>query len=338
MVNSLLKIPDELEATDPAATIPQGLGATATTGQPTGLGEAPQPATNAVTPGDPGDVAAIAASMMGRDSPLMRKAAATGLQHANRRGLLNSSLAGQAAQSAMLDHIVPMASQTSEQGFGRGLQERQFEFEGGETQKEREFRGGESQLEREFKGGETQKERDLKLDIVGREEVLQRERMSLDEAMAAADRTLKGLISDNQISANDRRGAESMINNAYRDYENALQSIMSNPDLPAEERNSLLRNAKNMLTAKIDYATELYGAVFDWPENPFQGSGGSGGSDGSISSGGSILSRTTGSTSDTDGSGTDWGKDGEDRNDFDNWSDPEEPDFPNARESGSGPY
>lgn len=222
----------------------------------TGLGPTePAVGTNGEPPATPFSnfetTEAVLARLMDRDSPLMRKAAATGLQHANRRGLLNSSLAGQAAQSAMLDQIVPIASQTSDQGFRRGLQESEFEFT----------------------GSESEKERALKLDIVQREEALQREKIASDETIATADRSLRKTIASDQISANDRRGAESMINNAYRDYENALQSIMSNPDLSSEDRNKLLTNAKNMLTAKMDYATELYGTVFDWPENPFQGSG-----------------------------------------------------------------
>ena len=45
------------------------------------------------------------------NSPLMQRARTQGMQFANQRGLLNSSLAAQAAQTAMLDSAVPLAQQ-----------------------------------------------------------------------------------------------------------------------------------------------------------------------------------------------------------------------------------
>ena len=45
------------------------------------------------------------------NSPLMQRARTQGMQFANQRGLLNSSLAAQAAQTAMLDAAVPIAQQ-----------------------------------------------------------------------------------------------------------------------------------------------------------------------------------------------------------------------------------
>ena len=45
------------------------------------------------------------------NSPLMRSARTRGLQAANRRGLLNSSIAAQAAEQAMIDSALPIAQQ-----------------------------------------------------------------------------------------------------------------------------------------------------------------------------------------------------------------------------------
>lgn len=63
------------------------------------------------------DVSLIAADIMDRDSPLMRLAEARGMQAANRRGLMNSSIAVNSAQDAVLDQVVPMASQEAGQRF-----------------------------------------------------------------------------------------------------------------------------------------------------------------------------------------------------------------------------
>jgi hypothetical protein len=61
--------------------------------------------------------------ILAKPSPLMRQARATGLQVANRRGLLNSSLAGQASQKALYDVAVPIASQNAAQINQTNLQQ-----------------------------------------------------------------------------------------------------------------------------------------------------------------------------------------------------------------------
>jgi hypothetical protein len=81
--------------------------------------------------------------MMDKDSPLMKKAEARGIQFANTRGLGNSTIAGQAAQSAMLDQIVPMASQQA-----------QINFSGQQTNRQ----GAESMLNSAFQAYEASKQ------------------------------------------------------------------------------------------------------------------------------------------------------------------------------------
>jgi hypothetical protein len=56
-------------------------------------------------------VATQVAALTAQDSPLMRQAATRGTQLSNRRGLLNSSIAGQAAQEAVIGAATPIASQ-----------------------------------------------------------------------------------------------------------------------------------------------------------------------------------------------------------------------------------
>jgi len=55
------------------------------------------------------------AKVTNTDSPLLTQARTRGKQFANRRGLLNSSLAGQAAEAAVFDVALPIASQQAAQ-------------------------------------------------------------------------------------------------------------------------------------------------------------------------------------------------------------------------------
>lgn len=67
-------------------------------------------------------------SITEKDSPLMQMARTEGLQIANGRGLLNSSMAAGAAQDAMLRYATPIASQDASQDFQRNQNARAFEY------------------------------------------------------------------------------------------------------------------------------------------------------------------------------------------------------------------
>jgi hypothetical protein len=59
--------------------------------------------------------------IMSKDSPLMRQATTAGMQMANRRGLLNSSMGVQAAQDAAYTAALPVASQQAQQAQTENL-------------------------------------------------------------------------------------------------------------------------------------------------------------------------------------------------------------------------
>ena len=83
----------------------------AETADPSGSAEAISAATpdREVQPGE--TVQYQLAQILDSNSPLMQRARTQGLQFANRRGLLNSSIGAEAAQAAMLDQALPIAQQ-----------------------------------------------------------------------------------------------------------------------------------------------------------------------------------------------------------------------------------
>lgn len=74
------------------------------------------------------NVSNIAADIMAEDSRLMQLAATQGRQFANRRGLMNSSMAANAAQDAVLEQVVPMASQEAGQRFQSNRANQDYEL------------------------------------------------------------------------------------------------------------------------------------------------------------------------------------------------------------------
>lgn len=79
------------------------------------------PFVNGVWVPEDDSVATQVAALTSQDSPLMRQAATRGAQVANRRGLLNSSLAAQSAQEAVIGAATPIASQDASQIAGKNL-------------------------------------------------------------------------------------------------------------------------------------------------------------------------------------------------------------------------
>lgn len=59
-------------------------------------------------------------SILSRDNPLMQKARARAQMAANRRGLLNSTMAANAGESAMIDAAMPLAQQDASTNFRAG--------------------------------------------------------------------------------------------------------------------------------------------------------------------------------------------------------------------------
>jgi len=73
-------------------------------------------------------VAAQVTKLAAKDSALNQMARTEGLKAANRRGLLNSSMAIGASQDAVLQNILPIAQQEAGQAFQKNMAARGFEY------------------------------------------------------------------------------------------------------------------------------------------------------------------------------------------------------------------
>lgn len=80
-------------------------------------------------PEDPTNVGQQLTGLMSKNNPLMRQAQTQGMQAANQRGLMNTSMGVQAAQSARLGAALPVASQQAQQAHQGKMQTGQFQHE-----------------------------------------------------------------------------------------------------------------------------------------------------------------------------------------------------------------
>ena len=208
-----------------AGTAMQPIG---TPGAPTGFGQVTQPRAS---------VSDIAADMMKSDSPLMRQAETRGTQAANRRGLLNSSIAVGEAQRAQLDAVVPMAQAEAD------LRDRTVD---------RDFRAGQAQIDRDFQGGQAERDRVQQTQLA---EFDAGTRERLQKIDIAAKKYLAGMDMD----ADKRRMASQLISNSLSLRQNTIANINNNKDLSAEQRRSMIASAEQNLRQEMELYADLAG-------------------------------------------------------------------------------
>lgn len=159
------------------------------------------------------------------NSPLMQQAETRGKQFANRRGLLNSTMGGQAAQAAVLDTALPIASQQSAQTHAKNVA-----------------------------GMDISAARDMQAtDIAGKQDLLN------------TDIASKEHIATLNIAAHDREKATSAVAAMESVYSEMFKSIAGNKDLPQAARDSYQTHIGALRDSSLNMVEQLYGIDLEWP-------------------------------------------------------------------------
>jgi hypothetical protein len=228
-------------------------------------------------------VASQVTKLAAADSKLNQMARTEGLKAANRRGLLNSSMAVGASQDAVLQNILPIAQQDAAQAYGKNQAARAFEygmtaqeaqqkfqtgerlgtekFQSKEAVAERGWQTAENIAQRGFLGTQADLDRDLaqtlqtqQIDAANEQQIRQ---IASTEGIEAANRALQQVLQENDINFRmsegklDRASAEKMqqADIAYRQSEanldRNLQTTIAKWNLAASDRAA----AADMLTS-----------------------------------------------------------------------------------------
>lgn len=216
----------------------------------------------------------IAEGIMAKDSPLMQRARATGTAFANRRGLMNSSIAAGAQQGAVLDQVVPMASQNAQQEFQKNRAGQDFGIAGGLAEKDFGYRSDLSKQEAAQQKDAVTTEYGLRESLQGKQQSYETGRDALNKQFEAEQNAFQlqaqERIAELGISGDSARSARTSIDNAFNDYQNSIQSIMGNPKISGEDRHALTIAAKSLLTKQTDYVSRLSSTDLAWPAGGFR--------------------------------------------------------------------
>lgn len=228
--------------------------------------------------------------LLHKDTAYMQQAKAQGLQAANRRGLLHSSMAVQAAEAARIDRALPIASQDAAQANQRVMQGR--DIQASELGQKRQIASTEGLATADRTSRETltregfAHERDSQAaDIAGRERMLgtelasrerlqgselaSRERMQgLDNAvrqqMQALDVSSQERIAKMNVLSDERNRAAGLAASLEMSYSDMLARIMANPDIPAETRQEYMDHANRVRESNLALVEQFYNVDLEW--------------------------------------------------------------------------
>jgi hypothetical protein len=204
--------------------------------------------------------------LMSQDSPLMTQAKTAGLQQANQRGLLNSSMAIGSAQDSAYRAALPIASQEAAQraqrnaqsidiGSREGMQQKDIDAQRGMQERQFEFTGTQAGLDRSLQlamqGNQITAAQEAQIrDITSREglaaaeralqEMMQGRQFEFAGTQAGLDRALQSALQSNQITAQEQAQLRDIaMREGISAAERALSEMMQGRDIDATRENQI---------------------------------------------------------------------------------------------------
>lgn len=188
--------------------------------------------------------------LMSQQSPLIKQARAQGVQAANRRGLLNSSIAAGASQNAAYAAALPIASQEASQVHQANLSKQEF--------------------------GQQQK---LQSSDQSQQRYLQEQDMGFRERISGLDREAQERIAKMNLGASERAAAANLAASFEGSYASVISNIMNNTEMPADVRRQYVEQAGKVRDSNLALVEQMYGIDLNWGA-PSQSTSGGGASSG----------------------------------------------------------
>lgn len=219
------------------------------------------------------------ARITSQDSPLMQQAKTAGLATAQKRGLLNSSMAVGAAQDSVLKTAVPIASQNAGQTFQKNLSTQQFGQQSGLSKQEYEQNRGlqeqkfgfDSNLSKQnFEQSWKLNDQNYNLTYALNDQKFNQDKALSDQdfrqksQLTQLDNSSKEKIASWNVAAHDKEKAMSALAAMEGNYSEVFRTIAANNQLPAEARNAYLEHIAKLRDSSLNLVKQMYGVDIDW--------------------------------------------------------------------------
>lgn len=177
--------------------------------------------------------------LLSKQSPLQKQARTQGLQAANSRGLLNSSMAVGAAQDAAYKAALPIASQEASQIHQANLSKQEF--------------GQQKTLQ----SSDQQQQR-----------YLQEQDIGFRERVSGLDREAQERIASLNLASSERAAAANLAASFENSYSSIIANIMNNENLPAADRQKYIDHAALVRDSNLALVEQLYNLDLQWDTVP----------------------------------------------------------------------
>ena len=228
--------------------------------------------------------------LLAQDNPYMQSAATRGLQYANQRGLMNSSMGAEASQKAAIDAALPIASQDASQAFQHNLSGQNYrqedvlqgkrlfssEMMGREQMRSTEGiaaadRAGAMDRQRAADAAAFDRQRAGDAAAMDRTKFEGENRLQVTRlGEEGADRRNRQTIDANKINtdntnrANTQQSVITATAQANATYTNAMTALNNNTDIPLAERNTLGNHYGTMYDSQMKLIESISGQDLNW--------------------------------------------------------------------------
>jgi hypothetical protein len=194
--------------------------------------------------------------VMEADNPLVQQARTRAVEAANKRGLLNSSMAVQAGEQAALNVALPIASQDASTHAQRGAMNQQFQQQAG---------GG--SYGTGLIGTNLQAQQTIQKDQQGYSQDNMRLQTDLQKGLAQLGNDLDLSRIDRQVFANTQGSYLQAVNELIRQTQISVGELQAAEGIPTADKSKMLADQGTLLKTHLTLYKDLYENASTWSQN-----------------------------------------------------------------------
>jgi len=205
--------------------------------------------------------------VIGEDSPLMQQAAAKAKQAANSRGMLNSSMAVQAGQAAVMDRAVPIAQydagvNSSVLNTNQANQQQSNTFNASQTQQNNQFNASNEQDINKFNAQNQNQTNQFNASEQNKTNIFNANEQNV-VIKQFMDQSNKLQLADIEASYKTILQSEASAGSLYQQSVRNISDILQNPDLTPEAKTAAVTNQNELLKTGLNILGKIGGLNLD---------------------------------------------------------------------------
>lgn len=205
--------------------------------------------------------------VIGEDSPLMQQAAAKAKQAANSRGMLNSSMAVQAGQAAVMDRALPIAQydagvNTNVLNTNQSNQQQTNTFNASQQQDINKFNTNTEAQNSQFNANNQQDANKFNASEQNKTNIFNANEQNV-VIKQLMDQSNKLQLADIEASYKTILQSEASAGSLYQQSVRNISDILQNPDLTPEAKTAAVTNQNELLKTGLNILGKIGGLNLD---------------------------------------------------------------------------